>query len=272
MLHQKFRRRAGTAVLNAFTLIELLVVIAIIAILAGLLLPALANAKEKARKITCVNNSRQWALACQMFAEDNNDAVPDEGDTVGYINSTGTLTSTDNYHDAWYNAVPLYINLPSLIEMYAYSNAPVPSTKSIFSCPTCPPPNPSVGYLNPLSVRFAFFMYGENGRLCINFGTRANGTPQTKFSTIPKPSQTIFLAEVDPNTNSVGFAQSNVTGNHSIARHDKNITGIFSMCDGSARSAKTNDFLRDSGAANSAATEWQIDRPMYWYPTSDTPN
>jgi prepilin-type N-terminal cleavage/methylation domain-containing protein/prepilin-type processing-associated H-X9-DG protein len=218
---------------RGFTLIELLVVVAIIAILAAMLLPALAKAKERANRAVCLSNLRQWGLALGMYLDDNNQVFPDfaipsstPGAPSGYsqdkVNWTDlTAFATAGYgNSAWFNALPGYVSQKPLWQ-YAADPANFVNSRSIFNCATA---RFLPGEVDPL-VRVAF-SYG------INFKGTNGAVPARspfKATVIAHPSSFVFFSDARANSGETPYFGSNPLSdlgcprgslNHLSSRHN----------------------------------------------------
>src|SRR6202790_5768687 len=119
---------------TGFTLIELLVVIAIIAILIGLLLPAVQKVREAAARMQCANNLKQLALACHDYASANNDAMPPAYDQT---NGTGHQVLIDLLpYIEKANEYKLFF--PTGVNNVQYTNQSVGQVIKNYSCPSDP--------------------------------------------------------------------------------------------------------------------------------------
>jgi prepilin-type N-terminal cleavage/methylation domain-containing protein/prepilin-type processing-associated H-X9-DG protein len=199
---------------RGFTLIELLVVIAIIAILAAMLLPALARAKESGKRIACLNNLRQLSLAAQMYVSDNQGFYPPS-------------STTDRWPDKLYDNYGRNIKL-LLCLTETTSPASIGSSSSN-----------NVADAAPRS----YFINGWNDY----FNSLTNGASM-KENAIVHPSDTILFGEKssdhgDYYMDLLENGGNDFTGILDQARHDGKSGSNYAFADGSARYLKNHTAL-----------------------------
>jgi len=198
---RKFSNKAGRP---GFTLVELMVVIAIIAVLAALLLPALARAKERAQAIICLNNTKQLGLGAHLYAEDHEDRLPYN------LGMSGSFRTNIN----WVNNVMTWDLSPDNTNTATLTGASLGSYVSgataICRCPSdqaLGAVQRAAGWNERIRSYSMNAMAGDAGNFSIN-GYNQNNPAYTQFfklAQIPHPSDIFVFLDEHPDSIDDGY-------------------------------------------------------------------
>lgn len=251
---------------TAVSLVEVLVVLSIIVFMLALLVPGLSFARERARRLLCAGNQRQWGMAVNLYRDAHNDYLPTEGT---YLNR-GILNPR-----SWYNALPPYLGLPAYRE-FEGANEAVEELPNIHLW-ICPSKNLTPAFKSGSGKNQ--FHYGMN-QVLDGLGSPPDGSEDAPgypdLSDVPLPAKmfycfpaTVFLFDIAPNSpagtpRSVATQFQRTFNGKRMGQFHGDYANVLYL-DGSVGNCQTDDLVTDRDFRDGDIV-WKHPR-LYWgYP------